>query len=137
MRASIAFATQSCAKSGPLPAASSISQRDLASVDISNDIETMVPRMSDACKPSSCDLLKTDVYMRYLRHSALLREELDAQPPSGPVIVDEVQRLPALLDEIHWLIENRGTLPRWAALCARRGADRDGCGSSPCGSWPP
>jgi len=26
-------------------------------------------------------------------------------PPNGPVIVDEVQKLPALLDEIHWLIE--------------------------------
>jgi predicted AAA+ superfamily ATPase len=66
------------------------------------------------------DLLKTDVYMRYLRHPALLREELDAQPPSGPVIIDEVQKLPALLDEIHWLIENRGIVFGLCGSSARK-----------------
>ena len=66
------------------------------------------------------DLLKTDVYMRYLRHPALLREELDAKPPSGPVIVDEVQKLPALLDEIHWLIENRGIVFGLCGSSARK-----------------
>jgi predicted AAA+ superfamily ATPase len=66
------------------------------------------------------DLLKTDVYMRYLRHPALLREELNAKPPSGPVIVDEVQKLPALLDEIHWLIENRGIVFGLCGSSARK-----------------
>jgi uncharacterized protein len=66
------------------------------------------------------DLLKTDVYMRYLRHPALLREELDAKPPSGPVIVDEVQKLPVLLDEIHWLIENRGIVFGLCGSSARK-----------------
>ena len=66
------------------------------------------------------DLLKTDVCMRYLRHPALLREELDAKPPSGAVIVDEVQKLPALLDEIHWLIENRGIVFGLCGSSARK-----------------
>ena len=66
------------------------------------------------------DLLKTDVYMRYLRRPALLREELDATPPVGPVIVDEVQKLPLLLDEIHWLIENRGIVFGLCGSSARK-----------------
>jgi uncharacterized protein len=66
------------------------------------------------------DLLKTDVYMRYLRRPALLREELEASPPTGPVIVDEVQKLPALLDEIHWLIENRGIVFGLCGSSARK-----------------
>jgi predicted AAA+ superfamily ATPase len=42
---------------------------------------------------------------------ALLRERLLAIPPDqlqAPVILDEVQKVPQLLDEVHWLIENRG-----------------------------
>ncbi len=66
------------------------------------------------------DLLKTDVYMRYLRRPALLREELDASPPAGPVLVDEVQKLPVLLDEIHWLIENRGIVFGLCGSSARK-----------------
>jgi predicted AAA+ superfamily ATPase len=26
----------------------------------------------------------------------------------APVVIDEVQKVPQLLDEIHWLIENKG-----------------------------
>ncbi len=54
------------------------------------------------------DLLKTDEYIRYLRRPFLLRQELEAHPSDGPVVIDEVQKVPALLDEVHWLIENRG-----------------------------
>lgn len=54
------------------------------------------------------DLLKTDEFVRYTRSPALLREELLARPPRGPVVIDEIQKVPALLDEVHWLIENRG-----------------------------
>ncbi len=31
-----------------------------------------------------------------------------ARTPSRQVVIDEVQKVPALLDEVHWLIENRG-----------------------------
>jgi predicted AAA+ superfamily ATPase len=36
-----------------------------------------------------------------------LRQVLDAQP-ANVVVIDEVQKIPHLMDEIHWLIENRG-----------------------------
>lgn len=51
------------------------------------------------------DLLQTDVYFEYVRRPALLRERYQ---PSPLVVIDEVQKVPALLDEVHWLIENRG-----------------------------
>jgi predicted AAA+ superfamily ATPase len=53
------------------------------------------------------DLLKTDEFIKYTRSPALLREELLARPPRGPVVIDEIQKVPTLLDEVHWLIENR------------------------------
>jgi predicted AAA+ superfamily ATPase len=54
------------------------------------------------------DLLLSDEYARLSRRPALLREEVLASPPpkNVPVIIDEVQKCPALLDEIQWLIVN-------------------------------
>lgn len=55
------------------------------------------------------DLLKTDVLQRYLNHPYLLREEIIANKDkiiNEPIILDEVQKIPALLDEVHWMIEN-------------------------------
>ena len=57
------------------------------------------------------DLLQTDLMLDLARRPALLRERLLATPARqlrSPVILDEVQKVPALLDEVHWLIENRG-----------------------------
>lgn len=53
------------------------------------------------------DLLMTDVYGRFLRNPALLREILEATQKKSPVIIDEIQKLPVLLNEVQWLIENR------------------------------
>jgi len=54
------------------------------------------------------DLLKSDVYAKYQRRPSLLREELMMTADgSGPVIIDEIQKIPALLDEVHWLIANK------------------------------
>lgn len=53
------------------------------------------------------DLLLSDVFEKLQRHPALLREIILAGIPPGPVIVDEIQRIPALLNEIHWLIVNK------------------------------
>ncbi|MGK5087323.1 DUF4143 domain-containing protein [Bdellovibrionota bacterium FG-2] len=48
------------------------------------------------------DLLDSDVYSRFLRRPRQLGEEcLDADL----VVIDEIQKLPALLDEVHRLIE--------------------------------
>jgi predicted AAA+ superfamily ATPase len=44
---------------------------------------------------------------------SLLRQEcealgLDGKTQDNPIIIDEVQKIPDLLDEVHWMIENRG-----------------------------
>lgn len=52
------------------------------------------------------DLLLSDQYGRLQMQPSLLRQELLAVPPKTPVIIDEVQKIPALLDEIQWLIVN-------------------------------
>jgi len=53
------------------------------------------------------DLLLSNEFVRLSTRPSLLREEVLAQPLSEkPVIIDEVQKIPALLDEVHWLITN-------------------------------
>ena len=56
------------------------------------------------------DLLKSDEFRRYLTNPEFLRQELDADgfPTDRQVVIDEIQKVPALLDEVHWLMENRG-----------------------------
>jgi len=66
------------------------------------------------------DLLKTDEFVRYTQRASLLREELEAQPKEKLVVVDEVQKVPALLDEIHWSIENRGRVFAMSGSSARK-----------------
>ncbi len=53
------------------------------------------------------DLLKSDDFERFSRRPALLREELDAVIENQLIIIDEIQKIPQLLDEVHWLIVNR------------------------------
>lgn len=56
------------------------------------------------------DLLEKDVFNKLIVSPHLLREEILAAKEnsdfSQPVIIDEIQKLPLLLDEVHWLIEN-------------------------------
>jgi predicted AAA+ superfamily ATPase len=75
------------------------------------------------------DLLKADQYRRYLQNPERLREEFSLThitaeftkvgphasrraPPAGAgsrqVVIDEVQKVPQLLDEVHWLHEHQG-----------------------------
>jgi predicted AAA+ superfamily ATPase len=54
------------------------------------------------------DLLLSSVYDRFLRNPSVLREILENSVSSRPVIIDEIQRIPSLLNEVHWLIVNRG-----------------------------
>ncbi|NLH39953.1 MAG: ATP-binding protein [Elusimicrobia bacterium] len=51
------------------------------------------------------DLLKTDVFADYASRPSLLRERY--QNHKGIIVIDEIQKLPVLLNEIHWLIENK------------------------------
>jgi uncharacterized protein len=66
------------------------------------------------------DLLRTDDFVRYRLRPAILREELLDASPSRIVVIDEVQKVPALLDEVHWLIENRGLRFALCGSSARR-----------------
>ena len=52
------------------------------------------------------DLLKSDQYRKYLQSPQVLREAVLADPSIQRVVVDEIQKVPQLLDEIHWIIEN-------------------------------
>ena len=54
------------------------------------------------------DLLKSDVFAKYKLRPSQLREECIMLDEGSIVIIDEVQKIPALLDEVHWLIVNRG-----------------------------
>ena len=54
----------------------------------------------------SYDLLDTSVYLALSQNPSRISQELD--PRDGIVVVDEIQRLPVLLNEIHRLIEERG-----------------------------
>jgi predicted AAA+ superfamily ATPase len=52
------------------------------------------------------DLLKTNIYSEYAAKPALLRERY--QEASKLIVIDEVQMVPAILNEVHWMIENCG-----------------------------
>ena len=54
------------------------------------------------------DLLKAEEYRRYVQNPEQLRGELAARPSVRQVVIDEVQKVPQLLDEAHWLHERRG-----------------------------
>lgn len=55
------------------------------------------------------DLLQADQFRRYATNPERLREEAEADrhDPHAQIVIDEIQKVPALLDEVHWLIENR------------------------------
>lgn len=54
------------------------------------------------------DMLKGDEYSRFSLRPSLLREECEMLEEGEIIIIDEVQKVPALLDEVHWLITNCG-----------------------------
>lgn len=51
------------------------------------------------------DLLKTDSFAEYISRPQLLRERFQ-DSPIQLIVIDEIQKIPSLLDEVHWLIEN-------------------------------
>jgi predicted AAA+ superfamily ATPase len=56
------------------------------------------------------DFLKTDLYLEFSKKPSLLREQLlarDSEILNLPIVLDEVQKVPQLLDEVHWLMENK------------------------------
>lgn len=66
-------------------------------------IKTLLP---DALK---IDLLEESNFQRFLANPSLLESELKSfqkKDPRGWVVIDEIQRVPALLNEVHRTIEN-------------------------------
>jgi predicted AAA+ superfamily ATPase len=57
------------------------------------------------------DFLQTDLFLEFSKRPSLLRERLlskESQLLKQPVILDEVQKIPQILEEVHWLMENKG-----------------------------
>jgi predicted AAA+ superfamily ATPase len=66
--------------------------------------------LAQASNSMSIDLLRSDEYLRYLNEPWRLRQEVEHRLlPQGSfplvVLLDEVQRVPLLLDEVHSLLE--------------------------------
>lgn len=68
------------------------------------------------CYPQAyrIDLLRTDDRIRYEQAPHRLREVLRALPADQRVVIDEIQKVPALLDEVHYAIQEEG---RCFTLC--------------------
>jgi predicted AAA+ superfamily ATPase len=72
------------------------------------------------------DLLPPDRALEYGKDPALLRREVERLPRGRWVVLDEVQRAPLLLDQVHFLMESQGhkrfVLTGSSARKLRRGA---------------
>lgn len=67
------------------------------------------------------DLLDRAEFLKFQRNPTLLRERLAASGhENGLVIIDEIQKIPELLDEVHWLIENKKTRFLMSGSSARK-----------------
>lgn len=56
------------------------------------------------------DLLHSELHLRLEKNPEYFREEISAlslEQLACPIVIDEIQKIPALLDEVHWLIENK------------------------------
>lgn len=54
------------------------------------------------------DLLQAEEYRRYLQNPEVLRTQVPTDTQPKQIVIDEIQKVPQLLDEVHWLHENRG-----------------------------
>ena len=54
------------------------------------------------------NLLPPETTLRYEREPSLFRAEVLGQPRDRWIVIDEVQRVPKLLDEVHFLMEEHG-----------------------------
>jgi uncharacterized protein len=71
------------------------------------------------------DLLKAEEYRTYVQNPERLRQRLAAASDVRHVVIDEIQKVPQLLDEVHWLEENtsvRFALCGSSARKVKRGA---------------
>ena len=55
------------------------------------------------------DFLQSNILLEFIKQPSLLRERILSLPKASlkyPIILDEIQKVPVLLNEVHWLIEN-------------------------------
>lgn len=57
---------------------------------------------------NNIDLLKSEEFRKYTNQPELLRQEIQTSN-NKLIIIDEIQKVPSLLNEVHWLIENYKT----------------------------
>lgn len=60
------------------------------------------------------DLLRTQIVLALSRQPESFRQQVEGRRPGSWVVVDEVQRLPSLLNEVHSLIAEHGKTYRFA-----------------------
>ena len=53
------------------------------------------------------DLLEADTFRRFSARPERLREAVMAHPASKAVVVDEIQKIPEILNEVHSLLEKK------------------------------
>ena len=66
------------------------------------------------------DLLKQETYRKLSLHPSLLEEMLSHLKPQQSVLIDEIQKIPALLDEVHRLIEDKNIIFYLTGSSARK-----------------
>ena len=54
------------------------------------------------------DLLPTAESIKYAKNPSLLSATIKTEPKDRWIVIDEIQKIPALLDEVHHLMENEG-----------------------------
>ncbi|HUO86550.1 MAG TPA: AAA family ATPase, partial [Thermoanaerobaculia bacterium] len=59
------------------------------------------------------DLLRPEEHREYAARPERLRERLAASPEAETVVIDEIQKVPELLDVVHELIESRRPRPQF------------------------
>lgn len=69
---------------------------------------TLISNTMDAEKITYINLLKSTDYLRYQSNPSSLEEVVDASPDRW-IVIDEIQRVPELLNEVHRLIESHKT----------------------------
>ncbi len=81
------------------------------------------------------DLLDEGLYHGLLADASLFAAELNALPPASWVVVDEIQRLPSLLNEVHRFIEDRGLRFALLGSSARPDGPRSGASAPTSSPW--
>lgn len=54
------------------------------------------------------DLLPAEAFLKFAKNPSLLSAAVKTEPKDRWIVIDEIQKTPALLDEVHHLMENEG-----------------------------